>query len=459
MTELLVYNIGELVVGPKVDGEVNGEEKGQASGSDGPASFPELTTLTNAALRIEAGTVAGWGPSKELTHEYPPESAPTAVDAGGRLVTPGFVDPHTHAVFAGDRSDEFVARIDGKTYTDIMDEGGGIPVTVEAVRSASEDELLGGLLDQLDVMLAHGTTTAEVKSGYGLDTDTELKMLRVIDRANEVHPIELIPTYMGAHAIPADSSTPDYVEAVIADQLPAIAHQGIARFCDVFCEEGVFDVEQSRQILEAGREYGLEPKLHAEEFVHIGGAQLAAELGATSADHLLQANADDAEAIAEAGVTPVFLPATAFALGEEYADPAPFQDAGAQIALGSDLNPSCYVHNMGFVLSLACLRMGLHPDTALLGATAVGARALDLPRSVGTLREGAPGDFVVFDHPDHVHLPYNPGSNRVSLVVADGEVVYEQGTWTYERLDSVSGEGTLPDRSVDSMAHRTEREQ
>jgi imidazolonepropionase len=380
----------------------------------------------SAAVAVVDGDIAAVGPTGEVCRKYPPENADRAIDASGKTVLPGFVDPHTHAVFAGDRSDEFVAKIEGKSYTEIMAAGGGIPVTVETVQDASEDELVDGLCEQLDVMLAHGTTTAEVKSGYGLDTETELRMLAAIERADERHPVDLVPTFMGAHEVPQGEETEAYVESVVEEQLPAVADQGIAQFCDVFCEEGVFDVEQSQRVLEAGREHGLAPKIHAEEFSRIGGAALAADLGATSADHLLQATDEDARALAEAGVVPTLLPATAFVLGEPYADPDPFLDAGAPLALGSDLNPSCFVHSVPFVVSLACLRMGLLPGQAIRGATRNAARALDRD-GTGTLAEGTAADLAVVDLPSHVHLAANAGTNRVETVVADGAVVVDDG--------------------------------
>jgi len=443
MTDLLVYNIGKLVVGP-------------ASGSDNAADptdgdTPLLDIREDAAVAIEDGAVVAVGDSTAVCRQRPPEAAARALDASGKLVTPGLVDAHTHALFAGDRSGEFVARIEGRSYTEIMDAGGGIPVTVGAVREASDEQLLANIHEQLDVMLAHGTTTAEVKSGYGLDTETELRMLEIIERADETHPVDLVPTFMGAHAVPEGVETDTYVDRVVDEQLPAVAEQGIARFCDVFCEEGVFDVEQSRRILQAGREYGLDPKLHAEEFTRIGGAQLAAELGATSADHLLHAAGEDAAALVEADVTPVLLPATAFSLSEPYADAEVFLDAGAPVALGTDLNPSCFVHSMGFVISLACLRMGMTPEEALLGATTGAARAIgragEQPEraigragdstvqaagadsdGAGRLHEGTAADLVVFDLPDHVHLPYNGGTNRVETVVTGGRAVHRNTT-------------------------------
>jgi imidazolonepropionase len=403
------------------EGGASGE--GSASGEKGRDG--ERDSYEDAAIAVVDGTVAVVGPTEAVCREYPPENVDRAIDASGKTVLPGFVDPHTHAVFAGDRSDEFVARIEGKTYTEIMDAGGGIPVTVEAVREASEAELADALCAQLDVMLAHGTTTAEVKSGYGLDTETELRMLAAVQRADDRHPVDLVPTFMGAHAVPGNRETGAYVDSVIREQLPAVADQGVAEFCDVFCEEGVFDVEQSRAVLEAGREHGLEPKIHAEEFSRIGGAQLAADLGAVSADHLLQAVDEDARALTDAGVVPTLLPATAFALGEAYADPAPFLEVGTPIALGSDLNPSCFVHSMPLVVSLACLEMELHPARAIRGATRNAALALDRDGGHGTLAEGTPGDLVVFDLPSHVHVPYNAGTNRVETVVKGGDVVVD----------------------------------
>ena len=413
--DLVVHGAAELVVGP-------GE------------GVRDLELVEDGAVAVENGRVAAVGPTDDVCREYPPERAGKTIDATGRTVLPGFVDPHTHALFVGDRSDEFVARIEGKTYTEIMEAGGGIPVTVEAVREASEDDLVDALCEQLDVMLAHGTTTAEVKSGYGLDTETELRMLAAIERADGRHPVDLVPTFMGAHAVPEDTDTDEYVDSVVEEQLPAVAEQGIAQFCDAFCEAGVFDVEQSRRVLEAGTEHGLAPKIHAEEFSRIGGAQLAADLGATSADHLLQATAEDGRALADAGVVPTLLPATAFALGEAYADPEPFLDAGAPLALGTDLNPSCFVHSMPFVVSLSCLRMGLKPETAVRGATHDAALALDpgdgtgpLADGAGTLAEGTAADLAVVDLPSHVHMAANAGTNRVDTVLADGDLVVADG--------------------------------
>ncbi|MFQ3295957.1 MAG: imidazolonepropionase [Natrialbaceae archaeon] len=400
----IVHDVGELVAGP---------------GAERPLEIHE-----DAAIVATDGTVEAVGPSDELQREYPPEDAKTAVDADGSAVVPGFVDPHTHALFAGDRSDEFEDKLRGKTYQEILEEGGGILRTVRATREASADELLENLLGQLDAMLAHGTTTVEVKSGYGLDVETETKMLDVIAKADENHPVDVIPTFLGAHAVPEDAETDEYVDHVIDEQLPAVVDQGIAEFVDVFCETGVFDVEQSRRVLEAGMDAGLTPKVHAEELSHIGGTQLAAHLGAASADHLLYANEDDMAAVAETDVTPVLLPGTAFGLGEDYADAQGFKDAGAPVAVATDFNPNCHSQSMGFAQSLACVGMTMTPAEALVAATKNAALALDRENGLGTLQEGAPADLAVLDAPSYVHVAYSYGVNRVGTVLKDGDIAH-----------------------------------
>ncbi|ELZ20278.1 imidazolonepropionase [Halosimplex carlsbadense 2-9-1] len=410
-------------------------------GSDDPAGIVE-----NGAIAVVDGAVAAVGPTDEVTREYPPENAAHEVDASGRAVIPGYVDSHTHACFAGDRSDEFEAKLRGTTYGELLANGGGIHRTVRATRAAGDDELLGNLLDHLDVMLTHGTTTVEVKSGYGLDTETELRMLDVVDRADDRHPVDVIPTFMGAHAVPRDYegsgdpvSDDDYVDRVVDEQLPAVADQGIAEFCDVFCDEGAFTVDQSRRVLRAGAECGLTPKVHAEELAHRGGAKLAAEVGAASADHLLHATDEDVAALVEAGVAPVLLPGTAFGLGADYADARAMVEAGAPVAVATDFNPNCHSQSMGFASALACVEMGLTPAEALVAGTRNGARALDRP-DLGVVREGAPADLVVLDAPSHVHVPYSYGINRVATVLKDGRpVVGPEWTGSHDANDGGSG--------------------
>ncbi|MFC7215978.1 imidazolonepropionase [Saliphagus sp. GCM10025334] len=422
----VVYGASELVVGP-ASGEAareDGNENRSGSEDDGAP----LETVENGALVAVDGEVVAVGSTDDIVREHPPENADTAIDASGRAVVPGFVDPHTHAVFAGDRSDEFEAKLEGTTYQELLAQGGGILRTVRSTREASLERLVENLLGHLDVMLAHGSTTVEVKSGYGLETETELQMLEAIDATNERHPVDLVPTYLGAHAVPEGVDADDYIESVVDDQLPAVAEQGIARFCDVFCEEGAFSVDQSRRVLEAGLEYGLEPKVHAEELSHLGGTQLAADLEAASADHLLYATREDVDALFEAGTIPVLLPGTAFGLGEAYADAETMLEAGAPVAIATDFNPNCHSRSMEFVQTLACVEMGMTPAEALLGATRNAARAVGATDGTGTLAVGAPADALVLEAPRYAHLAYRFDTTAVETVLKRGQVVVENGT-------------------------------
>jgi imidazolonepropionase len=409
--QTVVHGAAEVVVG-KRDGAWPGGDPGDEL----------LAVHEDAAVAVVDGAVAAVGPTEAVCREYPPGNAETAYDASGQAVVPGFVDPHTHAVFAGDRSDEFEAKLRGRSYQDILESGGGILRTVRAVREADEAELVANLREHLDAMLAYGTTTVEVKSGYGLDVESELKLLRAIDAVAADHPMDVVATFMGAHAVPEGADADEYVDAVVDDQLPAVAEQGVAEFCDVFCEEGVFSVEQSRRVLDAGREHGLTPKVHAEELAYVGGTKLAAEVGAASADHLLHSTREDVDALAAADVVPVVLPGTAFGLGAEYADAETMLDADAPIAVATDFNPNCHSRSMGFAQSLCCVEMGLTPAQSLVAATEHAASALDRD-DVGRLETGAPADMAVVDAPSHVHVPYQFGETTVDAVFKDGERV------------------------------------
>jgi imidazolonepropionase len=413
----VVYGAGEVVVGPRSGASPDGDDP--------------LRRYEDAAVAVVDGRVATVGDSEAVTGEYPPENATHAVDADGRAVVPGFVDAHTHALFAGDRSDEFAAKLQGTSYEEIASEGGGILRTVGAVRETETDDLVAALLAHLDAMLSYGTTTVEVKSGYGLDVETELRMLAAIERADDRHPVDVVPTFMGAHAVPADEDARSYTREVVQEQIPAVADQGVARFCDVFCEQGAFSVVEAKHVLVEGMRAGLTPKIHAEELSHQGGARLAAEMGATSADHLLHATREDAHALANGGVTPVVLPGTAFTLGADYADASTLLAAGdgwtgderAPLAVATDFNPNCHSRSMPFAVALACVEMDLSPGAALLAATSGGASALDLPDARGTLRAGTPADLLVLGGPSHVHVPYQFGDDPVDVVLKRGEVV------------------------------------
>ncbi len=370
--------------------------------------------------------VVKWVGAGLLPEEYGKPSQ--VIDARGGVVLPGLIDPHTHLVFAGLREEEFSVKCSGaKTYAQIAAEGGGILATMNAVRSASEDELFELGMNRLDIALEQGITTVEIKSGYGLSTKSEIKMLRVIRRLDQEHVVDVIPTFLGAHEVPPEyrGRTEEYVDLVCNEMLPIVAEQNLARFCDVFCEDGVFSVEQSRRILERAAELGLGIKLHADELCRLGGAALAAELSAVSADHLLFSDESDMRAMLDAGVTPVLLPGTSLFLRVgRYADARKMLDMGLPVALATDFNPgSCMTQNLLLMLNLGCTQMRMSAEEAVLGVTVNAAKALALSDR-GVLRAGAVADAVVFDLPaGPAYLAYEFGFNRCTRVIKGGEEV------------------------------------
>lgn len=346
------------------------------------------------------------------------------VDATGRTVLPGFVDCHTHTVFAGARAFELDMKLKGASYREIADAGGGIGYTVQHTRDASREGLHEQSRRRLDRMLRHGTTTAEVKSGYGLDTATELKILEVARELDLEHPVDVVPTFLGAHAVPDDMDKDDYIQLVVDEMIPRVAEHKLAVFCDVFCEDGYFTPDDTRRILRAGVEHGLKPKIHADEFTDIGGAALAAELNAVSADHLLMASWEGITAMTEAEVTPVLLPAVPFSMMQDrYADARAMLNAGLPVALATDLNPNCWTENMQLVIQLACFKMGMTPREAIDAATINAARALGLEEQLGSIEVGKQADLLVLDAPSHRYVPYHFGVNLVDTVVKAGAVV------------------------------------
>ncbi|HEU0015655.1 MAG TPA: imidazolonepropionase [Longimicrobium sp.] len=360
-----------------------------------------------AALAVQDGRVAALGPEAEVLAAYPDAER---VDCGGGVLAPGFVDSHTHAVFGRWRADEYALRCTGVPYMEIARRGGGINASVRDLRGRSEDELVEMALPRLREMLLGGTTTAEVKSGYGLSTQDELKTLRAIRRLNELQPIELVPTFLGAHEFPPEyrDRRDAYVDLLVEEMIPAVAEAGLARFCDVFMEPGVFDRAQSERILRAGMDHGLRPKLHADELEGSGGAELAAELGAASADHLGDISEAGIAALAASRTVATLLPATLFFLGRpRWAPGRKLLDAGATVALATDFNPgSSPTSSMHFVLTAACSRMGLSPHEALRAGTAGGAAAVELADGRGTLAVGAPADMVLWNVSAAAELPY-----------------------------------------------------
>jgi imidazolonepropionase len=417
--DVLVHNIGQLCTIPAHDG---GPQRGQRLG--------DLGLLENAAVTVQNGEVAAVGPDAALREQY---SAATTIDAGGQLVTPGLVDPHTHVIFAGERSGEFEQRIAGATYQEIMAAGGGINRTVKDTRAASLDDLITQSKRRLDTMLAHGSTTVECKSGYGLNTATEITMLEAIARLNQKHPVDLVATFLGAHAVPPEYAhdANGYVDVIIDEMLPAVARWRDERwaeslFCDVFCEVGAFDLDQSRRILTAARTHGMALKIHVDEFEPLGGTRLAVELGAVSADHIVVTPDDEIATLGQSDTVAVSLPPTPFGLAHTRYTPAQrFLDAGAALAIATDCNPGTgWNENMQFVMALAARYLRLTPAQALAAATINAAFAIGRGDRVGSLEPGKRADLVIWDVPAYPHLSYRFGSNLAQTVIKRGRIVY-----------------------------------
>jgi imidazolonepropionase len=373
-----------------------------------------LSIIPRGSVAIQDGTIVGVG--KHLRYK-----AETTIDASGKLVMPGFVDPHTHVVFAGSREFELEMKLAGVPYLNILKKGGGIHYTVNETRKTSPSLLLQESKKRLDRMLSYGTTTCEAKTGYGLDTETEMKLLRVQKKLQETHPMGLVSTFLGAHAVPKKQRADGYLRTVIEEMLPKI--KGLARFCDVFCEKGVFTVTQSRRLLEAGKRYGLIPKLHADELTNTGGALLAAQVGAISADHLLMSSDAGLRAMAKKLVVGVLLPGTPFSMMmQSYAPARKMIQLGVPVALATDLNPNCWTENMQLMIQLACLKMRMTPAEAVTAATFNAACAIGLQNRIGSIEKGKQADLLILDCPNHRFLPYHFGVNLVETVVKKGRV-------------------------------------
>ncbi len=398
--------------------------------SDAPLTgkaMEALHIIEDGSVWIEEGIIQSVGTDREIAEKYGSRlEEARVIDATGRLVTPGLVDPHTHLVYAGSRENEFEMRLKGATYMEIMNAGGGIHATTAATQKATHEQLYEESRKRLDLFLRHGVTTVEAKSGYGLTLEHELKQLEVARELNRNHPVDVVSTFMGAHAVPvAYRERPDdFVERVIREMIPEVARRKLAEFNDVFCEKGVFTPEQSRRILEAGKEWGLLPKIHADEIEPYGGAELAAEVGAVSADHLLKASERGIRALAEKGVVAVLLPGTAFFMMAESADGRRMIDAGVPVALSTDCNPgSSPTVSMPLIMNLGCLKMGMTPAEVLTAATINAAHAIRRGREIGSIEEGKKADLVLFDVPNYMSLQYAFGVNHVHTVIKGGEVV------------------------------------
>jgi len=414
--DLLVHSAGQVCVVPPHDGPQRG------------AALGDLGLLAGGAMAVDGGRVVAVGPTAELRARFRAEAM---IDAGGRCVVPGFVDPHTHLPWLGDRAGEFEQRLAGASYMEIMTAGGGIMSTVRGTRAASVADLVADNRPRLARMLRHGTTSAEAKTGYGLETAAELRQLDAIMALNAAQPLELTPTFLPAHAVPAEfaGNTDGYIDYLIADTLPAGAAwmraRGVVLFCDVFCEAGVFDLAQTRRILEAAAALGYRLKVHADEFVGLGGTRLAVELGAVSADHLVSTPAEDIIALGRGDTVAVGLPGTPFGLAHR--DYTPAKDilaAGGALALATDCNPgTCWCESMQMVIALACRYMGLTQAQALAAATLNAAYAIGRGHEIGSLSPGYAADLLILDVDDYRQLGYRFGTNLVQTVIKRGQVV------------------------------------
>jgi imidazolonepropionase len=415
--DLLIHSAGQLAIIPPHDG---GPQRGTALG--------DLGLVAGGAVAVADGQVIDSGLSSDLRDRF---QAKTVIDASGRCVLPGFVDPHTHLPWFGDRAAEFEQRIAGATYMEIMAAGGGIMSTVRQTRRASVEELVADNLPRLGRMLRYGTTTVETKTGYGLQTAAELKQLEAIRALDDLQPVDLVPTFLPAHAIPAEYSgdTEGYVRAVIDDMLPAGAvwmrQHDIHLYCDVFCEAGVFELDQTRRILEAAAALGYRLKVHADEFEGLGGTKLAVELGAVSADHLVSTPEADIAALGRGDTIAVGLPGTPFGLGHQAYTPAKaILAASGALALATDCNPgTAWCESMQMVIALACRYMGLTQAQAIVASTLNAAFAVDRGQVVGSLSPGYQADIIILDVADYRQLGYRFGTNLVDTVIKRGQVV------------------------------------
>jgi imidazolonepropionase len=385
----------------------------------------ELAIIVDGGILIEDGRVVATGPSSEMENALPGDA--DIIDAKGKVVLPGFVDAHTHPVFGGDRIDEFEMRARGATYEQIAESGGGIRSTVRKTRAASEEELLEQAKKHAGWFLRGGTTTVEAKSGYGLTIDDELKLLRVIRRLNAETPIEFVPTFLGAHAVPDEfrNAPEQYVALIIHKMLPQVVEEQLAESCDIFCERGYFDISDSEKILGAARDYGLRLRMHVDQLTNSGGAFLAARLRAATADHLEQASGAEIAALAEAGVQPVLLPGSVYALGKTRYPPArEMIDAGLAVVLATDFNPgSSPTPSMPMVLSLAATQMKMTPAESLSAATINAAWSLNRGNQIGSLESGKRANFTVWDSDDYREIAYYFGVSQLHSVYVSGKRV------------------------------------
>lgn len=389
------------------------------------ASMKDVKIYENASVLIEDGHIVAVGDGAEWAKTVPVDKQ---IDATGKTVLPGFVDSHTHFVFGGYRADEFLWRMEGMTYMEIMERGGGINNTMKATRNASAEELIEHSMDILEKMLAFGITTVEGKSGYGMDHDTELKQLEVMKELEQRQPVEIVRTFMGAHSIPPEykGRNEEFLKFLVKEVMPNVKKADLAQFCDIFCEKGVFSIEESRQYLQQAKDMGFDLKIHADEIVTLGGAELGAELGCTSADHLLHASDEGIKALANSDTVATLLPTTAFCLKEPFAPARKMIDAGCAVALATDFNPgSGFTNSVPLMIALGVIYMGMTAEEAITALTLNGAAAVGRADTIGSIEEGKQADIVILQYPSYKFLPYHTGVNIVETVIKKGKVVHQ----------------------------------
>lgn len=413
--DVLLYNIGQLLT--------------MDNGSDGPVegkAMQNLSVIENGAVAVRDGEITAVGRQEDLQSI----DAKEKIDCDGKLVTPGLIEPHTHLVYGGSREHEMALKQQGVPYLEILQRGGGILSTVKATRETAEADLTTKAKFHLERLMAYGVTTMEAKSGYGLDHETEMKQLRVAKRLNKETPMEVVSTFLGAHAIPEDyKDDPEAFLNEMAEMLPEIKDKELAEFVDIFCETGVFSVEQSRRFLEKAKEAGFQVKIHADEIDPLGGAELAADLGAITGDHLVGASDEGIRRLAEQGVMAVLLPGTSFYLGKEkYARAREMMEAGVAVALSTDFNPgSSVTENLQFIMNLAALKLKMTPEEIWNAVTVNNAHAIGRGDEAGKIAYGRKADLVIWDAPNYLYVPYHYGVNHVHSVFKSGKKVYKRG--------------------------------
>lgn len=389
----------------------------------------KLQIIENGSIAFFQGKIVLSGSTSELISQINLIDNAVIIDATGKVVAPGFVDPHTHPLFYGTRENEFEMRCQGKSYREIAEAGGGIRYSVRQLRKASKEQLIQHALPYLDRFIQYGTTTIEAKSGYGLSLEDEIKSLEVIQELNRIHPIDLIPTFLGAHEIPDEfrHRREKYIDLIIKEMIPQVAERKLAEFCDIFCEEHVFNLQESEQILTAALDHGFKIKIHADQLTASGGAELAAKLGAVSADHLDYIAPETIEKLKSAGTIPVLLPGAVFFLGlQHYAPAREMIDAGLPVALATDFNPgSCMTESMPLIMTLGCIYLKMLPAEVWLATTVHAAQAVSRTRASGSLDTGANADLVIWNIPNYKYLPYHFGVNLVDQVIKNGKTVWK----------------------------------